>query len=46
MQCSEALRGVDEQALAAIQTGEGGFALASWAESFGAGEVDFWLIRD
>ena len=28
-----------------IQTADGGFALAGWSESFGAGETDAWLIR-
>jgi hypothetical protein len=28
-----------------IQTADGGFALAGWAESFGAGGSDFWLVR-
>jgi uncharacterized protein YbdZ (MbtH family) len=28
-----------------VQTADGGFALAGYTESFGAGEEDFWLVR-
>lgn len=30
---------------AAIQTADGGFALAGMTESFGAGKTDFWLVK-
>jgi hypothetical protein len=28
-----------------VQTGDGGYALAGYARSFGAGEYDMWLVR-
>jgi len=35
----------DEVCESLIQTADGGFALAGWTESFGAGGRDFWLVR-
>jgi hypothetical protein len=32
-------------ALALVQTSDGGYAFAGWTLSFGAGNVDFWLVR-
>ena len=34
-----------DQCHSMIQTADGGFALAGWAESFGAGRSDMWLVR-
>ncbi len=28
-----------------VQTSDGGYALAGWTSSFGAGNYDFWLVR-
>ncbi|MGD0496125.1 MAG: hypothetical protein ABSB28_08805 [Candidatus Bathyarchaeia archaeon] len=35
----------DEQASSVIQTSDGGYALAGYTTSFGAGDYDFWLVR-
>jgi len=35
----------DDGASALVQTGDGGYALAGWTTSFGAGDYDFWLIK-
>ena len=35
----------DEQALSLIEANEGGFALAGWTNSFGAGASDAWLVK-
>jgi len=34
-----------DEAWSLVQTGDGGFALAGWTTSFGAGLTDFWLVR-
>jgi len=34
-----------ELANSVIQTSDGGYAIAGWAQSFGAGGHDFWLIK-
>ena len=36
---------VREYCYSIIQTADGGFALAGWTWSFGAGNYDFWLVR-
>ncbi len=35
----------DDMAHALIQTGDGGYAIASYSESIGAGMSDFWLVK-
>ena len=35
----------DEAANAVIQTSDGGYALAGWTTSYGAGEADIWLVK-
>jgi hypothetical protein len=35
----------DDEAYALVQTGDGGYALAGYTESFGAGHYDFWLVK-
>jgi len=37
-------KGID-WAIALVQTSDGGYALAGWTESFGAGSTDFWLVK-
>jgi hypothetical protein len=32
-------------ALSVVQTGDGGYALAGYTDSYGAGNVDFWLVK-
>jgi hypothetical protein len=34
-----------EDAKALVQTVDGGYALAGWTTSFGAGNADFWLVK-
>ncbi|MFQ6124976.1 MAG: kelch repeat-containing protein [Candidatus Heimdallarchaeota archaeon] len=34
-----------DAAYAVIQTTDGGFALAGWTESYGAGDADFYLVK-
>jgi hypothetical protein len=34
-----------DRAYALVQTGDGGYALAGYTDSFGAGTVDFWLVK-
>jgi len=35
----------DEGAYSIVQTGDGGYAIAGYTRSFGAGENDFWLVK-
>ena len=35
----------DDAAQALVQTSDGGYALAGWTDSFGAGGYDFWLVK-
>jgi len=35
----------DDYAYSIIQTGDGGYALAGYTDSFGAGGRDFWLVK-
>jgi len=34
-----------DRALDLVQTSDGGYALAGFTQSFGAGDVDFWLVK-
>jgi predicted MPP superfamily phosphohydrolase len=46
MQWNETYGGIsDDLALALVQTADGGYALAGRTNSFGAGSVDFWLVK-
>jgi len=36
---------VEEQAYSVIQTGDGGYVLAGYTRSYGAGGHDFWLVK-
>jgi predicted secreted protein len=35
----------DDEAYSLVQTGDGGYALAGYTNSFGAGGYDFWLVK-
>ncbi len=35
----------DDEAYSVVQTGDGGYALAGYTNSSGAGSYDFWLIK-
>lgn len=35
----------DEAANSLVQTSDGGYALAGWTGSYGAGDVDYWLVK-
>jgi hypothetical protein len=35
----------DEESRSLVQTGDGGYALAGYTGSYGAGDFDFWLVK-
>jgi hypothetical protein len=35
----------DDEAMAVVQTSDGGYAIAGYMESFGSGNHDFWLLK-
>jgi hypothetical protein len=35
----------DDEAAALVQTSDGGYALAGYTNSYGAGGFDFWLVK-
>jgi predicted secreted protein len=35
----------DEAANTLVQTSDGGYAIAGWTGSYGAGDADFWLVK-
>jgi len=35
----------DDQAFSVVQTLDGGYTIAGWTKSFGAGSVDAWLVK-
>jgi len=35
----------DDQAFSLVQTGDGGYAIAGYTSSYGAGSADFWLVK-
>ena len=37
--------GGEDEARSVIQTSDGGYAMAGWTSSFGAGSLDFWLVK-
>jgi parallel beta-helix repeat protein len=46
MQWSQTYGGIgDEIAYDLIQTGDGGYLLVGYTDSFGAGDYDFWLVK-
>jgi hypothetical protein len=46
MQWNRTYGGTDwDVALALVQTSDGGYALAGWTMSFGAGNRDYWLVK-
>jgi hypothetical protein len=46
MQWSQTYGGTGyDRAYSLVQTGDGGYALAGWTGSFGAGLEDFWLVK-
>ncbi len=34
-----------EMALSMVKTSDGGFGLAGWTDSYGAGDIDYWLVK-
>ena len=34
-----------DNAYSVVQTLDGGYAIAGWTVSFGAGDYDFWLVK-
>jgi predicted secreted protein len=46
MQWNETYGGANqEEAWSVVQTSDGGYAIAGWTDSFGAGGGDFWLVK-